>query len=173
MSGSFGAFNWPTTSCGGPFGSPCLPAGLVTGNNFDAGSATVNGSTFATLAFGDLLGDTGSSFVVTGPTITLSSPGSFYGPFQFQAQLCGTDPMSATIPRPCVVDLDLAGAGTVTIAAGLQPPDGVFVSEVTHTFQAIPEPGTLLAAAPMLFALACRLVRVRRAQKEALIYECK
>jgi hypothetical protein len=146
-SGGFDNGNWGLTSC-----SPCTPGstlsvdGLVSGNAFvGGGAATINGTAFSNVNWGDLNAQGPSIFMITGPGIVLNNgAGTYLGSFSFTGSLCGTIDFSGA----CAANLPtLTGSGQVAVQIVSYVNNGqTFLNyeQATYTFLPVPEPSSLL-----------------------------
>jgi hypothetical protein len=145
--------------------------GLVIGNSFLGGSASIGNTAFPLVAFGGLNSAGPSVFTVTGPQIILNGPGSYVAPFSFTGQLCGTQVPGGAVPDPCIVNLPvLTGIGEVTIQVNrLNLPGGVVrlvASDATYAFE-VPEPSSIQLVAIALVLLAGRRIMGRYTPKSS------
>jgi hypothetical protein len=170
VAGAFDQTAWRTFLCNN-YLSDCLASvdGTVLTFPGFSGSATIGGTTVLGVSWSNDFGSKPSVFLVSGPPILLSGPGTYVGPFSFIGALCGTTPPPFSFPQPCEVDLPLlTGSGriSVTVAEILYIPDPRdppisirYVSDVTYSFN-VPEPSStvlVVTAGLVLFAGRKRL----------------
>jgi hypothetical protein len=159
--------NWGPTAC-----VPCLPGavlgvnGSLAGSSFyPFGSATLGDDVFPDVSWSGAYFGRGSSFTITGGSVTVTGPGLFTAPFSFAGSMCGT---VLSTRDSCVVSLpSLTGSGIVEVAINgfysvpcqvcSPPADALRFDHATYTFT--PEPDL---AAAMLVALALGAVLRRR-----------
>lgn len=126
--------------------------GQSVGLSFHAGSGTV-GATTASVLWGDIFAATGSSFAVQGPPITVTGPGSYTSSFTFTGFLCGTAGVGPE-PRACVLDLPvLTGSGQVSVNVVQDFGSLLRTEAAVYTFNTVPEPSTVVVAAPVVLIL--------------------
>jgi hypothetical protein len=161
--GAFDVFNFSALNYGpvSP-GSQISIYGNASGNDFRNGSATIGGTYFPYVIWGDLFAQGPSFFELNGPVIPLGfTAGTYYGTFDFFiGSLCGT--LGNELPAPCVADLPgLGGSGVVSVDVS-SPVGYLWIDRVTYTFTT-PEPATLALLPPALLAagaaLRCRWVK--------------
>ena len=133
--------------------------GFASGGGFGSGPATVGGTTFPQLNWANAFtgGGTGlsfSQFVVTGPDIVLSGPGTYVGSFSFAGSLCGGPPGVVINGQvPCLVDLpQLTGSGLVSVVIEAFPNGTLHEVDATYTFVA-PEPSSIVFSGECRFDL--------------------
>ena len=155
--GGFDVFNFSALGGVAP-GSVVGIHGGVWGNDFRNGSATIGGTYFPNVIWGDLNAQGPSFFEVNGPGIRLgNTAGTYYGTFNFFiGSLCGT--LGNEVPAPCVADLPgLGGSGVVSLdvrsAVGY-----LWIDRVNYTFTT-PEPATLALLGPAILASGAALRR--------------
>lgn len=161
VEGGFGSGNWAPTYCsyGCSEGSVLSVNGIEIGNDFGGGgSATINGTNFSHVNWGDLNAYPASTFMVFGPGITLNhGAGTYFGTFDFFGSLCGTIDYTGQ----CAVDLGLSGSGRVAVDIRSFTDNGqtiLYFQQATYTFLT-PEPGTILLIGSGLVAVAGALRR--------------
>lgn len=139
--GNFSGGNW------GPSRLPCIEPcslsvhGIVVGNDFRTGQASIAGTSYERLIWGDIQATGSSAFAITGPDILLNAgAGTYASTFSFiMGSLCGTAFGETGSTHPCVADLpSLRGSGTVEVAVGefeLTPGrTDYYFKEATYTF---------------------------------------
>jgi hypothetical protein len=125
---------WPGVHC-----YFCEPGTTVDASAFSDGSGLVG---------------LGSSFRFTAAPVLITGPGEFAGTFVFSGSLCNVQ-----ITSMCVDILPLTGRGSFVIGVR-QDPDALRITHATYTF-AVPEPSTLLLAAPFFLFGLCHVRRKR------------
>jgi hypothetical protein len=137
--------------CSSGFALPV--AGQAAGSSFHGGSGQIGGTAYSALAWGDGLAAHGSSFIITGPQLTLNGPGTYTGSFSFTGFLCGTTAVDSG-PHACTADLQaLTGSGQVSVNV-VQDVGSLLRSEsATYTFTSVPEPSTFILAVPLIVLL--------------------
>ena len=144
--GGFGFGAWAPLACryGCKEGTLLSVNGYELGNDFDDGSANVNGISFPNVVWGDLNAQGPSIFMVTGPSIVLNhGAGTYFGTFSFAGSLCGTIDYTGE----CAAYLpSLGGSGKVAVELdSFTDYNGELLlsfQQATYTFLT-PEPGTI------------------------------
>ena len=160
-----GSFEDPTgSSCFACNCYHCLPGTLLTvggstgGENFNGGTAKIGPNPVQNVSWYNMFSPDYSEFVVSGPPILLTGPGTFQGTFSFTGFLCGFYSQDDT---SCDVDLpSLKGSGIVTVeVASIVGSPYLEVTQAEYTFAPTPEPTSLLLFGSGALGLASILRR--------------